>query len=106
LKFLIRQAAKECASAPFVITPERTLTFSDIAVRVRSAATWLQSNGVVPLSQQPFAVEAPRNLRTITLCLALFELGVPVLLLHPGWSPMERLRVLRQAGLRMQPLPD
>lgn len=106
MRFSIAAAARQCGAAPFIITPDRVLSFADLAARVQSAQVWLQSNGVVPLQAAPFPLEAPLNLRTITLCLALFELGAPALLLHPGWSPMERLRVLRQAGIRQHPLPD
>jgi o-succinylbenzoate---CoA ligase len=106
VKFSISAAAKECGDSPFIVSPARVLSFSDMAARVQSAQAWLQSNGVAPLQPQPFPIEAPLNLRTITLCLALFDIGVPALLLHPGWSPMERHRVLRQASLRAHPLPD
>lgn len=102
----ILRAAEERGSAPFLITPDRTLSFKQVAERVSAAIRWLGAVGVQSGQTTPFALEATLELRSIIVLLALFELGVPALLVHPRWTEIERARVLKRIELSVQPLPD
>jgi o-succinylbenzoate---CoA ligase len=102
----ILQAAQELGKAPFLVTPERSLSFAQVAERVSAAMDWLQAAGVEPGQTKPYALEVRLELRSIVVLLALFELGVPALLVHPRWTEIERARVLKSIDLAVQPLPD
>ncbi|HEX2732374.1 MAG TPA: AMP-binding protein [Polyangiaceae bacterium] len=102
----ILAAAQEQETRPFLVAPERTLSFKQVAERVVGAMGWLQENGVSAGQETPFALTASNELRSIVVLLALLELGVPALLLHPKWTEIERARVLKRAEVAVAPLPD
>jgi len=106
LNLSILDAAQQCPEREYIVTPERTLTYAQMAQRVERTVSWLRSTGVRPGQEEPFALEATSALRTIEILLSLMELGVPALLLHPRWTELERASVLKRAGVSVPSLPD
>lgn len=94
----IHHAALECPNDPFLVTTERIVTFAESAARVRAALGWLAEQGVHPGDVAAVAFVAHPDESTVTLILALFELGVPAMPLHPRWSFEERSRALAQGA--------
>ncbi len=100
-------AAREAPDRLALIAKDRPYTFEELGRAVRSAAGWLtgrleQEGGTIesweprpgidtgPPRTPVVAVVAERTLETVAMLLALFELGVPALLLHARLTPAER----------------
>lgn len=100
-------AAGEAPDRLALIAKDRPYTFEELGRAVRSAAGWLtgrleQAGGTIesweprpgidagPFGAPVVAVVAERTLETVAILLALFELGVPALLLHARLTPAER----------------
>jgi len=99
-------AAREAPDRLALIAKGRPYTFEELGRAVRSAAGWLtgrleQEGGRIesweprlgmdtgPPRAPVVAVVAERTLETVAILLALFELGVPALLLHARLTPAE-----------------
>lgn len=110
MKLVIADAAREVPDRPCLVTSHGTLSYAEMSERVGHASAWLRSNGIepraTPEAREPFALTARPELRDVELVLALFELGVPALLLHPRWTPAERTRVLDRLALSERSVPD
>lgn len=100
-EFSIAHAAEQAPEHPFVVRGERQWSYAELARRVEAL---LASQAGCELSNpsahhRPIALVATNDLQTLVRCLAAFELGRPLLLLHPRWSEHERAGVLARAGL-------
>lgn len=88
-------AAEDTPHRDCVVEGDRTHSFSDIAARVAAAVERLEQQGVECRSL--LAVTPRADLDTVIWLFALFETGVPALLLHPRLSESEREAVLDTA---------
>lgn len=93
-------AAADAPDRPFVVRDGQTWSFADVAQRVNALLSQVASSGEPTADlARPVVLVATNELRTLIRCLAAFELGRPVLLLHPRWSDAERRAVLQRAGV-------
>ncbi len=81
-------AAADSPERVALVTDHQTLTFTDLAERVRPVVGWLRSCGLA--GDAPVALLAHNDLATIETLHALIALGTPVLLLHPRLTAAER----------------
>lgn len=76
-----------------------TLTFAALADATRAAMRWLLQRGVRPgVAGQRVALSAGLEVADLVLLYALFELGVPVVLLHPRLTAAERAALLAECA--------
>lgn len=90
-------AAQEPSRAALVL-PSGTSSWPDLAIAAQRASAALLARGVTECSDASVAVVAEWSPDVVAVLLALFELDVPVALLHPRWTAAERARVI--AALR------
>jgi o-succinylbenzoate---CoA ligase len=97
----VLDAAHECPDRPALILDGRAISFAELAERVRNAMRWLlgyrEQAQIEP--ETPLPVLATAELDVLELLYAAFELGVPVLLIHPRLTEHEREQLLREAEL-------
>ncbi|NIP78190.1 MAG: AMP-binding protein, partial [Gemmatimonadetes bacterium] len=74
-------AAREAPAREAVITDRETLTWAELADRVRAAVAALRARGLD--GPDPVGLVAANDLPTFETVHALVALGVPALLLHP-----------------------
>ncbi|MGB5809024.1 MAG: AMP-binding protein, partial [Polyangiales bacterium] len=84
----VLQAAREVPDRDFLITPQETFCYADVAERTRHAMAGLTRSGVALGAR--VAISPDANIDSIVWLLALFELGCPAVLLHPRLSVRER----------------
>ena len=73
------------------------VTFAALADATRAAMRWLLKRGVRPgVAGQRVALSADLEVADLVLLYALFELGVPVVLLHPRLTAAERAALLAE----------
>ncbi len=90
----VHDAAAEAPSRAALVVAERTLDWQDLATHAERAAAALVAHGVAPRASTPVAVVADWRPDVIAAVLALFDLDVPVVLLHPRWTSIERTRAI------------
>jgi O-succinylbenzoic acid--CoA ligase len=88
-------AAREEPSRDCLIEAGRVWSYDEVAVRVRSAIHALRERGIEEGQRVAFSPEA--DLSSAVWLFALFELGCPVVLLHPRLTEREREAVLAEA---------
>lgn len=88
-------AALEAPSRDCLIVDGRVWSYAEVATRVRSAMSWLRARGVERLDRVALAPGV--DFDSIVCLYALFELGCPVVLLHPRLSDRERADLLAEA---------
>jgi O-succinylbenzoic acid--CoA ligase len=88
------RAAEEVPERTFLVGDSTAASFGQVAEIVERVITWLHSQGVRPGQRRPVAIDAASDERTTQLLLALLELRVTALLLHPRWTREERIRAL------------
>ena len=88
----IRQAAFEAPNKLAVIAPEGRWTYRALVEPVRAAAAALAAAGLDlrRSAQQRVMMVAPNTIDTIVTLLAMFEGGVPVMMVHPRSTKSER----------------
>jgi o-succinylbenzoate---CoA ligase len=89
-------AAAEVPAQPALVATGRTLNYSGLADRVRSAVGWLRRRGMD--GPAPVALDAANTSLTVEMAHALIALGTPVLLLHPQLTGRERRTILEDTG--------
>ncbi len=97
MKLSITVAAREAPEREALVVGEEALSFSQLAGRVRVAVGWLRQRGVDAETPR-VALVGEVEPRALTLFYALAELGVPVVMVHPGSPGAERRRLLAQTG--------
>lgn len=97
----VLNAAAEKPELPALVLDGRVLTFADLAERVRSRMAWLSAQGVLATAAvpRPVALVARPELAVLECLYALFELGVPALLVHPRLTAVEQYALLTAAGV-------
>ena len=100
-------AAADAPDRVALITDEETLTYAELAERVRLLEDRLAlvrkpAGG----ANRPVPLVARRSIETFVLLHALIATGTPALLLHPRLTEPERARLLEAAGLRPADLLD
>lgn len=108
----ILRAAEEAPREPCVVTRAQVLSFAQVAERVRALLPRFEQHAIRAGDHAPVAFVAQPTLETVTLILALIELGVPAMPLHPRWSSSEqesalaRGRGTARAARRFEPMVD
>jgi len=96
MKLSLLAAAEEVPRRIAVVEGEHTYTFDQLRPWVSAAAQQLASR-LAGVKEPRVALVGHLDLATLVQLYALFELALPVLLLHPRWSTAERRRAV-QAG--------
>ena len=81
-------AAKEAPSRDCLIVEGQAWSYAEMAARVRVAIASLRDQGTRPGERVALAPEL--DVDSIVWLYALFELGCPAVLLHPGLRGRER----------------
>ena len=100
-------AAAEAPDRPAILTDHETLTWAQLAARVRPAVAALRSRGAwgsgsgsgSGSADRPVALVAANDVDTAVAIHALIALGAPALLLHPRLTAPERRALLDAAGV-------
>ncbi len=92
----ITAAAEECPDRAAIVTETSTITYRDLAERVRRVARWI---GEQPGSRRGVAIVATLRPATIVALDALMELGIRAVLLHPRLTAPERAELVRTADV-------
>ena len=93
----IRAAAAEAGDAIALSCGGRAYSFAELAARV---AAEVRDLSLAHGDARPHPLVATGELATVVTLLALLELGVPALLLHPRLTPAERDALLADAARR------
>ena len=94
----VSAAARQAPHAEALVCQGRRLSFEALAVRVRARGPQFAALGVRALDARPVALVVDGSL-TMFECLYLcFELGVPVLPLHPRLTEHEREHLMRTSS--------
>jgi O-succinylbenzoic acid--CoA ligase len=94
------EAAAEQPDQPALIRDGSALTFGELAARVLGRMRWLEAQGVMRGNEDsPAALVASADEQFVEFLFALFEMGVPALLVHPRWTDHERSTLLRDLAL-------
>ncbi len=88
-------AANEAPARDCLVANGAVWSYADVARRVRKALTVLRAEGVAPGNR--VALTPNVDVDSIVWLYALFELGCPAVLLHPGLTDRERAVVLGEA---------
>ncbi len=91
-------AAREAPTRVALVTEGREITYAELAERVRGVVGWLVARGIHPGRDTRVAVVAHPDPPTIELFLALMELGVPFVPLHPRLTEGEREKIVDDAA--------
>jgi len=94
-------AAREAPHAEALVCDGERSTFSALAERVQARRAELDALGVQPLDPRPLALivdGSPAMFEYLYLC---FELGVPLLPLHPRLTAPERAYLIRACGAQL-----
>ena len=100
-------AAKEAPSRDCLIVEGQAWSYAEMAARVRVAIASLRDQGTRPGERVALAPEL--DVDSIVWLYALFELGCPAVLLHPGLRGRERSLILEEvqpSHLIEGPVPD
>ena len=89
----LRSRALASPSQPALVIGDQVLSYEELAGAVLPRARWMQAQQIVRL-----AVVAERSREAVFSMLAAIEVGIPLVLLHPRWSPAERGAALAQLG--------
>ncbi|MEE8524833.1 MAG: AMP-binding protein [Thermoanaerobaculia bacterium] len=97
MKLSISWAAEEAPEREALVVDGEVFSYPELAVEVGRTIAWLRHRGVD--RSTPRAAMAGSNSKpSLVLLLALVELGVPVLLIHPRSTAAERRRQLAETG--------
>ena len=96
----ILRAALDAPRRDCIIEGGETHSFSAVAERARAAIDALRSEGVD--EDSPVVVTPRADLDTVVRLYSLFEMGLPVVLLHPRLSERERAALLEGVPARFQ----
>lgn len=87
-------AAAEAPDRLALVSDDESLTYAQLADRVRPAVGWLRDRKLA--GDAPVALVARNDLPTLELLHALIALGTPALMLHPRLTAPERQRLVDQ----------
>ncbi len=96
----ILRAATEAPERAALVVDGETVSYATIAAEVARAISWLHQRGVDG-STPRVAMTGDNSRSSLVLLFSLFELGVPVLLLHPRTPESERRRQLRETETQL-----
>lgn len=88
-------AAREVPERDCLISDDEVWSYAEVAARVRSALASLRARGVQPGDRVALAPIV--DVDSVVWLYALFELGCPVILLHPRLTERERALVVAEA---------
>jgi len=86
----------EQSDAPAITFAGEVLSYGDLALRIRRAATWIRERGLEPGAV--LALQMERSTTFLELHLAALALGVVTLPLNPRSTPEESAHMLRDSG--------
>lgn len=81
-------------------------SFGQLALLTQNTIARLQNAGTLPPKGFPYILEGTNTVETIVTLYALFELGVPALMLHPKSTAAERAVLLESVSSIQSPLPE
>jgi O-succinylbenzoic acid--CoA ligase len=88
--FSVLAAAAEAPETAALVVGARTISFSELAERVRRLLPLLAERGLPAPGERPAALVGVSNLETLSVLYACFELGEAVALIHPRLTESER----------------
>ena len=91
-------AARRAPHAEALVCEGQRLSFSALAERVRARLRQLTALGVQPDSERPVALVVDGSLAMFECLYLCFELGVPILPLHPRLTAPEREYLTRKSS--------
>ena len=94
------QGAAEAPHAVAWVLDGHTVSYGELAAALRPVLGGLMAAGIGAERVTPVGVSAELDRESLLLVYALFELGVPVVPLHPRLTPAERSTLLARAGAR------
>jgi len=87
-------AAEECGETPCIIDGEQTVSFAGAAERTQAAIERFLAEGYGP--GRPIAIVPEVDVESLVSLYAAFEIGAPVVLIHPRLTSTERRPILDQ----------
>jgi O-succinylbenzoic acid--CoA ligase len=94
----ILAAARQAPHADALVCDGARLSFSALAARVRARRGQFDALGVRPLAARPVAVVVDGSLAMFEYLYLCFELGVPILPLHPRLTAPEREYLISESS--------
>jgi o-succinylbenzoate---CoA ligase len=91
-------AAEQAPHAEALVCDGERLTFAALAERVRARRDQFDALGIRPLDEQPIALVVDGSLAMFECLYLCFELGVPLLPLHPRLTQHEREHLIGASG--------
>lgn len=88
------KAAEEVPERVAIVVQGREVTYRQLSIQVKKAILWLQRRD--PVAR--VAMVALPTFENLVTLLALFELGQPVVLMHPRLTAPERRRMVTECG--------
>ncbi|WP_394821806.1 class I adenylate-forming enzyme family protein [Pendulispora albinea] len=83
-------AAREVPQRTALVADGAAVSYVELAHRVQAAAAWLARQGIAAGHPGRVALVAAHDEPTLLVLLALIDLGVTVVLIHPRLTPRER----------------
>lgn len=104
--FSIFEAAADCPDRVGLRRAGQDYSFARLARLTENTIERLHKENVLPEKGRPMIIEGTNTVETIVLLYALFELGIPALMLHPKLTAAERHVLLESIRHIKDPLPD
>ncbi|MDY2899089.1 MAG: hypothetical protein SOT13_00980, partial [Candidatus Aphodousia sp.] len=104
--FSIFEAAALAPQAVGLRCAGQDYSFGQLALLTQNTIARLQNTGTLPPKGFPYILEGTNTVETIVTLYALFELGVPTLMLHPKSTAAERAVLLESVSSIQSPLPE
>ncbi len=98
MSFSVLQAAADEPERVALVLDGREISFAELAARVLGAIDWFGRQGVGAERAAPVAVVGETTAEVLITLHALFEIGVPVALVHPRSPEDDRRRWLGEIG--------
>lgn len=96
--FSVQAAASEAPSSPAFVDGGRVRSWGEVAAEVAGVGEEIRRRGLAADAVPGVALVGETDLDTIVVLLALFELGIAPVVLHPRWTEVERRRLLAELG--------
>ena len=103
--FSIFEAAKDRPDHVGLRRAGENYTFARLATLTRNTIERLKKSQALLPAGRPMIIEGKNTVETIVLLYALFELGIPALMLHPKLTAAERRVLLESIREIKEPLP-
>lgn len=92
---IVDRRAAATPDRPAIVSDERTVTYAELALEVRRAATWLRHNGV--RRHDRVMIVLPNRAEVVTVMFAASRLGAAFVILNEGVKPLHMRHVVEDA---------